>query len=181
MRRAALALLASVVLLGGCDDGSPDVTASENATTSTTRSPSEGTSSIVPPDEATSTIASPDIGVAPPDAEAANPDDERFCVLARTYVESMSRRSPEDAQGFGEGLREARSIILELQEVAPPEIVEDLVRLTGVLSVVVPALEAADFDLRRVPPDVLRLLQDPEFQASTTHLRAYTEDACRPV
>ncbi|HVL03620.1 MAG TPA: hypothetical protein VM386_04200 [Acidimicrobiales bacterium] len=93
----------------------------------------------------------------------------------------MSRRAPEDAQGFGEGLREARSIILEMQEVAPPEIVDDLVRLTGVLSVVVPALEAADFDLTRVPPDVLRLLQDPEFQASTTRLRAYTEGTCGPA
>ena len=180
MRRAALALLASV-LVGGCDDGSPDIAASQDATTSTTLSPSEATPSTVPPDGATPFTGSPDAPPASPDAEPANPDDERFCTLARAYVESMSRTAPEDAQGFGEGLREARSIILEMQEVAPPEIVDDLLRLTGVLSVVVPALEAVDFDLARVPPDVLRLLQDPEFQASATRLQAYTEDACGPA
>ena len=64
---------------------------------------------------------------------------------------------------------------------APPEIVDDLLRVTGVLDVVVPALEAVDFDLTRMPPDVLRILQDPEFQTSTTRLQAYTEDACGPA
>ena len=181
MRRVALALLASVLVLGGCDDGSPDIAASQDTTTSTTLSPSEATSSTVPPDDATPITGSPDGPPAPPDAEPADPDDERFCTLARTYVESMSRTAPEDAQGFGESLREARSIIVEMQEVAPPEVVDDLLRLTGVLSVVVPALEAVDFDLTRVSPDVLRLLQDPEFQASAARLQAYTEDACRPA
>lgn len=181
MRRAALALLTSVLVLGGCDDGSPDIAASQDTTTSIMLSPSEATSSTVPPDEAVPTTGSPDEPAPPPDAEPANPDDERFCALARTYVESMSRTAPEDAQGFGEGLRDARSMVLEMQEVAPPEIVDDLVRIIGVLSVVVPALEAADFDLTRVPPDVLRLLQDPEFQASAARLQAYTEDACGPV
>ena len=181
MRRAALALLASVLVLVGCEDGSPDIAASQDTTTSTTLSPSEATSSTLPPSTATSTTGSPEIPVAPPDAEPGNPDDERFCTLARTYVESMSRTEPEDAQGFGEGLREARADILGMQEVAPPEIVDDLVRLTGVLSVVVPALEAVDFDLTRVPADVLRLLQDPEFRASAARLQAYTEDACGPV
>ena len=181
MRRAALALWASVLVLGGCDDSSRDIAASQDTTTSTTLSPSEAASSTVQPDEAPSTTGSPDVPVAPPVAEPANSDDERFCTLARSYVESMSRTAPEDTQGFGEGLREAQSMVLEMQEVAPPEIVDDLLRLTGVLSVVVPALEAVEFDLARVPPDVLRLLQDPEFQASATRLRAYTGNACRPV
>lgn len=181
MRRGALALLASVLALGGCDDGTPDIAASQDTTTSTTLSPSEATSSTVPPDKATPTTGSPDVPVAQRGAEPANPDGERFCTLARTYVESMSRTAPEDTQGFGHGLREAQSIIREMREVAPPEIVNDLLRLTGVLSVVVPALEAADSDLTRVPPDVLRLLQDPEFQASATRLQAYTEEACGPV
>lgn len=154
---------------------------SQDTTTSTTLSPREATSTTVPPDEATPNTGSPDVPVGQPDAEPANPDDERFCTLARTYVESMNRTAPEDAQGFGKGLQEARSIILEMQEVAPPEIVDDVLRVTGVLSVVVPALEAVDFDLTRVPPDVLRLLQDPEFQTSATRLQAYTEDACGPV
>ena len=181
MRRVVPALLASVLVLGACDDGSPDIAASQDTTRSTTLSPSEATSSTVPPDGATPITGSPGGPSAPPDAEAADPDDERFCTLARTYVESMSRTAPEDAQGFGEGLREARSNILGMQEVAPQEIVDDLLRLTGVLSVVVPALEAADMDLARVPPDVLRLLQDPEFQASAARLQAYTEDACGPA
>lgn len=158
--------------------------ASQDTTTSTSLSPREATSSTVPPDNVTSTTGSPDVPVAQPGAAPAgsdDPDDERFCTLARTYVESMNRTAPEDAQGFGKGLREARSIILEMQEVAPPEIVDDVLRVTGVLTVVVPALEAVDFDLRRVPPEVLRLLQDPEFQTSATRLQAYTEDACGPV
>lgn len=181
MRRVALALLASVLVLAGCDDESPDIAASQDSTTSTNLAPSEATSSTVPPDEATSTTVSPDVPVASPDAEPADPTDERFCTLARRYIEYMGRTPPGDVRGFGEALQEARSIVLEMQDVAPPEIVDDLVKLTGVLSAVVPAMEAVDFDLARVPPDVLRLLQDPEFQASATRLQVYIEDACGPV
>lgn len=181
MRRAAFALLASVLVLVGCDDGSPDIAASQDTTTSTILSPGESTSSTVPPDEATSATVSPDVPVGSPDAQPADPADERFCTLARRYVEYMSRTPPGDVRGFGEALQEARSIILEMQEVAPPEIVDDLLRVTGVLNVVVPALEAVDFDLSRVPADVLRILQDPEFRTSAERLQAYTEDACGPA
>lgn len=168
-----------VLVLGGCDDVGPDIAGSQDTTT--TSSPNETTSSTLPPDEITSSTVSPDVAAAPPDPEAANSDDERFCALARRYFEYMSRTAPEDVRGFGESLQEARSIIFEMEEVAPPEIVQDVVRITGVLDVVVPALQAVDFDLTRVPPDVLRLLRDPEFQTSATRLQAYTEDACGSV
>lgn len=64
---------------------------------------------------------------------------------------------------------------------APAEIVGDVLSLTDVLGVIVPALEAAEFDLSQVPPEALQRLQDPDFQASATRLQAYTESACEPV
>jgi hypothetical protein len=67
-----------------------------------------------------------------------------------------------------------------MQEVADEEIVVDLVVVTDVLSIVVPALEEVDFDLTQISPEVLERLQDPDFQASSARLQAYTENACEP-
>lgn len=151
MRRAVLALLVSVLVLVGCDDGSPDAADS---------------------DAPGSTI----------DTNFASPGDERFCELARTYIEQFTRRAPPgDVREFGESLQNSQEIVLQMQEVAPAEIVSDVLILADVLDVVVPALEAAEFDLSQVPPSVLQQLQDPGFQASAARLQAYTESACEPV
>lgn len=161
MRCAALVLFASVLVLGACNDGDPDTAGSQGTTTSTTGSPE-----------------APDSAV---DSDVSNPGDERFCDLARSYVEQFTGQSPGDARGFGQALQEAQAIVLEMQEVAPAEIVGDVLSLADVLGVIVPALEAAEFDLSQVPPEALQRLQDPDFQASATRLQAYIESACEPV
>ena len=97
MRRVALALLATVLVLAGCDDGSPDTAASQD-TTSTILSPGDATSSTVSPEEATPTTVSPDAPAASSDADPSNPADERFCTLARAYFEYMTRRGPGDVR-----------------------------------------------------------------------------------
>ena len=152
MRWALLVLLATVQILGGCDGGGSDTAPSQNTPGSTV------------------------------DTEFASPGDERFCELARSYFEQVTRRTaPGDVQDFGESLQASQSIVSEMRDVAPGEIVSDVVRLADVLTVVVPALEGAQFDLSQVPPDVLQRLQDPDFQASSARLQAYIESACDPV
>lgn len=176
MRRVALALLASVLLLGGCDD--PDIASSPGTTTSTSQD--ETTSSTH--DAATSSTVAPDTPGSTIDTDFATPGDERFCGLARSYIEPFARRAaPGDVRGFGEALQESQAIVQQMEEVAPPEIVDDILRLSDVLGAVVPALEAANFDLSQVPPEVLQRLQDPDFQASAQRLQAYVETVCEPV
>lgn len=152
MKRGLLALVALVLVLGSCDDNSPDTSAGQQPGGSTT------------------------------DTNVASPGDERFCELARSYIEQSTRPpAPGDVRGFGESLQDSQAIVLQMQEVAPAEIVSDVVNLTDVLGAVVPALAAVDFDLTQVPPVVLEQLQDPNFQAATARVQAYTESACEPV
>ncbi len=176
MRRVLVTLCVSVLLLGGCDDEAGDSAAPVDPPTSTTDSqgaPTTSTSTAIIDPDATpgSTI----------DTSFSSSGDERFCELARTYVELFtSRAAPGDVRAFGEGLQQAQSVLLEMQEVADEEIVVDLVVVTDVLGIVVPALEEVDFDLTQISPEVLERLQDPDFQASSARLQAYTENACEP-
>lgn len=178
MRRVVLLLLVALLLLGGCADEVPEVTDPNGRSTSTLPDSSPPTASPGTP----STTGAANTPGATLDTNFSTPGDERFCGLARSYIEQFSQRAgPGETRAFGEALQEAQSIVLEMETVAPPEIVVDIVNLTGVLAVVVPALEAADFDLSQVPPEALLALQDPDFQASAARLQAYTETACEAV
>jgi hypothetical protein len=172
MRRVLVTLCVSVLLFGGCDDDAGDSVAPVDPPTSTTGAQDPSTSTTDPNATPGSTI----------DTTFSEPGDERFCELARSYVEQFTgRAAPGEARAFGEALQEAQSIVLEMQDVAPAEIVADLLIVTDVLGVVVPALEEVDFDLSQIPPDELERLQDPDFQASSARLQAYVENACKPV
>lgn len=178
MRRTVLILSVSLLLLGGCDDEGAEVTAPNGRPTSTTSADSSSTTGS----PATSPPATGNMPGVSTDTSLSSPGDQRFCVLARSYIEQFSRRAaPGETRAFGEALQEAQSIVLELRAVAPAEIVADIVKLTSVLGEVVPALEAVDFDLSQVPPEVLLPLQDPDFRASAARLQSYTETACEPV
>lgn len=172
-----MVLLVSLLLLGGCDDEAAEVTDPDGRATSTTTADSSSTTgSPGAPPPATDPGATTGATL---DTSFSGPGDERFCGLARSYIEQFSRRAgPGETRAFGEALAEARTIVLEMQDVAPAEIVADVLKLTDVLGFVVPALEAVEFDLSRVPPDALLQLQDPDFQASAARLQAYTETVC---
>lgn len=168
MRRGASLLFVSVLLLGGCGDDSPDV-----AVPATTAAPA--TSSTTP--------SSPPSSPAPTaGTDTSSPQEQRFCELARSYIEAFTgRAAPGDVRGFGGNLQEARAIVVEMQDLAPPEVVDDVMKVADTLGIVVSAMEEADFDLTEVPPDVLQQLQDPDFQASAARLQAYTDSACPPA
>ncbi len=180
MRRVLVTLCVSVLLFGGCDDDAGDSAGPVDSPTSTTDSPATSTTAS---HDAPTTTAGPDATPGSTiDTSFSSSGDERFCELARSYVELFTRRAaPGDARAFGEGLQEAQSVLLEMREVADEEIVADVIMVTDVLGVVVPALEEVDFDLTQVSPEVLERLQDPDFQASSVRLQAYVENACEPV
>lgn len=178
MKRRASVLFVSVLLLGGCSEADRD--ADGPATTATTTTPTTGPATTA---TMANTAPGPPSSPAPtPGSDPSTPQVQSFCVLARSYIEAFTgRAAPGDVRGFGGNLERARSSILEMQKVAPPEVVDDVLYVADTLGVVVSALEEANYDLGEVPPEVLQRLQDPEFRASAARLQAYTDSACQPA
>jgi hypothetical protein len=104
----------------------------------------------------------------------------QFCALAKTYGDKSGQLVPSLSNPA-----QLRTIFKDLQvavkqavDVAPSEIKADVTLLANFYNDFAAALEKVNYDFTKVPPDISRKLQDPQFQQATTRLDAYTKQVC---
>lgn len=116
-----------------------------------------------------------------PPVTTVAPAAGEFCQLARSLVDTLVKLAP--SLGNPETLRalmeQAVPLIEQAEKVAPPEIAADVHLLADSFRRLRPALEAANFDFTKVPPDALRQSQTPEAGAAGQRLSVYIRDRCQ--
>ena len=153
MRRAMATLALLTVLLAGCGGDSDD----EAGGTTTTTAPATSVSV---------------------DTNFTGEGSERFCQLARSYLERTDQLTVSNPEQLRAAVTEAEANITETVAAAPAEIKGDAQVVAGAFTNLVRVLEQAGYDFTKVPPDALSGLQRPEVQASTQRLSAYAQKVC---
>ena len=153
MRRAVATLAVLTVLLAGCGGDSDD----EAASTTTSTAPATSVSV---------------------DTNFTGEGSERFCELARTYLDRTDQLTVSDPNQLRTAVAEAEGTIQETVAAAPAEIKGDVQVVAAAFATLVQVLTQANYDFTKVSPEAHSGLQKPEVQASTQRLSAYTQKVC---
>jgi FAD/FMN-containing dehydrogenase len=113
-------------------------------------------------------------------APSSGPDSEKFCGLIRDYSDrlaSLSQASSSPAQ-VRQLAQDVGTAIESAIAVAPADIKSDATVVAGAAKDYLAALEAAGYDLAKLPPDAAQRFEAPDVSVSATSLRAYAASVC---
>jgi hypothetical protein len=104
----------------------------------------------------------------------------QFCALAKTYGDKSGQLVPSlnNPAQLRTLFKDLQAAVKQAVDVAPSEIKSDVTLLAGFYNDFATALDKVNYDFTKVPPDISRKLQDPQFQAAATRLDAYTKQVC---
>jgi hypothetical protein len=157
--------LALVAVAAGCGGGGSSTKAAPRASTTAT------TATTVVPTSAFS---------------FSGADSARFCEFTRTYYDRFAKllvglTGRADKGELRRVVEELTGATREAVAVAPAEIKADMQTVADAATEVVAALDRADFDSSKVPPDVAARLQAPEVKVARDRVDAYVRKVCRGV
>jgi hypothetical protein len=173
MRRAKtltftfIAPLALVVGLAACGSSSPSA---EKATTTTQAKGSSGT------DGKTTTTAADEGGDDTSTTVVATGGGEFCDDLAQLMNESSPDLTDKDA--YAKALKESAKKSKELLSKAPDELSDSVEVLTELQDKLLAELEKVDYDITKLPPDVMQSMDSPELTAANQELTSYVKDTC---
>jgi len=113
-------------------------------------------------------------------APSAGPDSGKFCALIKDYsarLAGLSQASSSPAQ-VRQLAQDVGKAIASATAVAPADIKADTTVVAGAANDYLAALEAAGYDLAKLPPDAAQRFQAPDVTASATSLRGYASSVC---
>jgi hypothetical protein len=103
---------------------------------------------------------------------------EEFCRVSTTYQDPAGRLGQASGANLRQLTREAHASVAQMVASAPPEIRPDVEVLAAGLSEFITALEAANFDLTKVPAPVLERFQERRYIEATDRFQAYLREVC---
>jgi hypothetical protein len=159
------------------------------ASTTTTSGPTSTTSNSTSTTSTTALSApSTTVGKAPPttvtvpipDPAAIEAAAQRFCALSAGYLEQVrqieiSMTSPDRLRQL---LQAAAPAAAESATLAVKEVQPDVTKVSGALGELRAALEAADYQLAKLPPDMVVKLQSTPVRDAINHVEQFTGKAC---
>lgn len=159
-----------------------DVTTSIVTTTAVvgTERPAEsgGANGAEPPSDA----GPSDAGARPGTPSTASADDPNsaYCQRARAYKARQGRvlRPVGSAEDLRQFFTETQRQIDAAVAVAPARIRAEVKTVAGAVSIFVAALEKANYDLARVPPDARSALAAPSFKVASTRIAHDARQVC---
>jgi FAD/FMN-containing dehydrogenase len=113
-------------------------------------------------------------------APASGPDSGKFCGLITDYSQrlaGLSQASSSPAQ-VRQLAQQVGTAIESAIAVAPADIKSDATVVAGAAKDYLAALEAAGYDLAKVPPEAAQRFEAPDVTVSATSLRAYASNVC---
>lgn len=174
----------SVVSIGAAPAASSTVptTIDPPATSTTTTNVATSPTTTLP---TTPTTAEVDVPIPPPstvpdpavsDAAAA----KRFCSLSSAYAGQvrMMEMSLTDPVRLRELLDAAAPAIAESATIASAQVKGDVAALATAISAIRAALETADYELAKLPPDMVMHLHSPPVQDALNGIEIFTGEAC---
>lgn len=104
----------------------------------------------------------------------------QFCRLAKSYNERLAGLASKisDPSQLSPYLEELASVVEQAVAVAPSEITTDVKVLAGAVTGYVNALEKANYDYTKLPPEARDTIQSPDVQAASTRVSAYAKNVC---
>jgi cytoskeletal protein RodZ len=144
------------------------------STTTTTTAP---TTTVVPATTATTTPTSTTAAPSPTTVPIPS-----FCSLAAGYVQDLRQMavSLTDPPRLRSLAQHASLAIAQSVAGAPPEVKADVAVLATTIPEFTAALEAADYELAKLPPDKAMMLQSPPVMTATSHIDNYVRTTCAP-
>jgi hypothetical protein len=149
------------------------------ATPADAAKPAATTTSVAPTLTTRATPAAPTNTVLPVTTVAIKSNDRAFCEAAQKYLAQVQRLSLSLSD-------RARVRVLlnglpaedQLADSAPAETRADVTVLSEVLVRFASTLSDVDYDLARLPPDVVMSVHGPAFTTAMSRLNAWTQRAC---
>jgi len=148
-------------------------TTSTSVLTTTTSVVSSTTTTMVGKDP-------PPPAIKVPDAAAVKAAAQRFCSLSSAYLQQVRliEISLTNPDRLRELLQAAAPAAKESVAIASKDLQPDAARVSGALGELRDALEAADYQLAKVPPGKAMNLQSPPVQGALNRVEAFARKGC---